>query len=338
MKVSGLTNPIVAKELRSRMRTVRSPLAITGYVLVLGGLGWAAFANMAASAQGSFGQAATYGQNLFIFLVFVQLLVLTFLTPAFTAGAISGERERQTIDLLFVTRLRPAAILWGKLVASMSFVVLLLLLSVPLFSMVFLFGGIELDQVMTAFLVTAVTALTLGALGLFCSTLTSRNLFATVSAYLAALLLVFGTVLWGALFPNEADPQSTSVTAPPTIVYLSPIPALAWVAGPGLGSGFGVRTVNSATITSTACSIGPDGVQTCTSNGGPVTRTRGLVAPVSPPPPGVIPSGPFAGWHYWQATVTLQLGLALVALLVSTILLPPVRRLPWRRAAVMGAR
>jgi hypothetical protein len=52
----------------------------------------------------------------------------------------------------------------------------------------------------------------------------------------------------------------------------------------------------------------------------------------------VIPSGPFAGWHYWQATVTLQLGLALLALLVSTILLPPVRRLPWQRAVAMEAR
>ena len=336
MRLSGLANPIVAKELRSRMRTVRSPLAITGYVLVLGGLGWAAFASMAASAQGSFGQAATYGQSLFVFLVFVQLLVLTFLTPAFTAGAISGERERQTIDLLFVTRLRPAAILWGKLVASMSFVVLLLLLSIPVFSMVFLFGGIELDQVLTAFLVTAVCALTLGALGLFCSTLTSRTLFATVSAYLAALLLIFGTVLWGILFPAEADPQSASVTAPPAITYLSPIPALAWVAGPGLGSSFGVRTVNTASGSSTVCSVSPGGVQSCTSSGS-FAPSRPLIAPATPPPPGVIPSGFFAGWRYWQATVTLQLGLALLALLVSTLLLPPVRRLPWRRPALVEA-
>jgi hypothetical protein len=169
---------------------------------------------------------------------------------------------------------------------------------------------------------------------LFCSTLTSRTLFATVSAYLAALLLVFGTVLWGLLFPSEADPQSASVTAPPTITYLSPIPALAWVAGPGLGSNFGVRTVNQAAFSSTACTVAPDGTQSCTSHGGPATRAQ--LAPVTPPPAGIIPSGPFTGWHYWQATVTLQMGLALLALLVSTVLLPPVRRLPWRKAAVMG--
>jgi hypothetical protein len=46
-----------------------------------------------------------------------------------------------------------------------------------------------------------------------------------------------------------------------------------------------------------------------------------------------IPSGLFSGWQYWQATVTMQLVIALIALLVSVILLPPIRHLPWRRRA-----
>ena len=44
-----------------------------------------------------------------------------------------------------------------------------------------------------------------------------------------------------------------------------------------------------------------------------------------------IPGGLFQGWQYWQATGVLQLAICLVALLVSAVLLPPVRRLPWRR-------
>ena len=42
-----LWNPIVAKEYRSRMRTMRSPLALTAYILAIGGLGWAVFSAMA---------------------------------------------------------------------------------------------------------------------------------------------------------------------------------------------------------------------------------------------------------------------------------------------------
>ena len=173
----ALWNPIVAKEYRSRMRTWRSPVAMTVYILLLGGLGWAIFSSMSSSARSGFngGQAANYGQALFLFLVIFQMVLLAFITPALTAGAISSERERQTIDLLFVTKLPSFSILWGKLLASMSFVLLLLLLSVPIFSLVFLFGGIELDQVVAAFIVTAVGALTLGVIGIACSTAFRRT-------------------------------------------------------------------------------------------------------------------------------------------------------------------
>src|SRR5207244_1080425 len=140
-------NPIVAKEYRTRMRTWRSPFAITLYVVLLGGLGWAVFAAMTGNTLGLGGSGTNYGMYLFMFLIVFQVALLGFITPALTAGAISSERERQTLDLLFVTPLAPFSILWGKLLASMSFVVLLLILSIPLFSLVFLLGGIELDQV-----------------------------------------------------------------------------------------------------------------------------------------------------------------------------------------------
>src|ERR1700737_3242254 len=221
----ALWNPIVAKEYRSRMRTWRSPVAMTVYILLLGGLGWAIFSSTASAARNSFNgsQAANYGQSLFLWLVLFQMVLLAFITPALTAGAVSSERERQTIDLLFVTKLPAFSILWGKLLASMSFVMLLLILSVPIFSLVFLFGGIELDQVLKAFLVTAVAALTLGIIGLACSTAFKRTLPATVSAYGAAFVLLAGSLLFGLLFPTEINPNTTKAPAPPAITYLSPI-------------------------------------------------------------------------------------------------------------------
>jgi hypothetical protein len=59
--------------------------------------------------------------------------------------------------------------------------------------------------------------------------------------------------------------------------------------------------------------------------------TMGKGGPYSQPSGNAIPSGLFQGWQYWQATVAIQVGICIVALLVSAILLPPVRRLPWRR-------
>ena len=85
-------NPIVAKEYRSRMRTWRSPVAMMVYILLLGGLGWAIFSGLASAARSSFngGQAANYGQQLFLYLVLFQMGLIAFVTPALTAGATIG--------------------------------------------------------------------------------------------------------------------------------------------------------------------------------------------------------------------------------------------------------
>jgi len=334
----ALWNPIVAKEYRSRMRTWRSPLAMTIYILLLGGVGWAIFSSTASSARNSFNgaQAANYGQVLFLWLILFQMVLLAFITPALTAGAVSSERERQTIDLLFVTKLPAFSILWGKLLASMSFVILLLLLSVPIFSLVFLFGGIELDQVLIAFLVTAVAALTLGIIGLACSTAFKRTLPATVSAYGAAFILLAGSLLFGLLFPTDINPNATKAPAPPAVTYLSPILPLVVIGMNAPVTGYGIRNgvYNMAQGGGMACSAGPNGAQSCYVTTVPIGKGA-IGQPFNPPQPigTTIPSGLFSGWQYWQATITMQLAICLLALILSALLLPPIRHLPWRRRA-----
>ena len=331
----ALWNPIVAKEYRSRMRTWRSPLAMTIYIVLLGGLGWAVFAAMANSA-GGFSlpfAGSNYGQTLFTFLILFQVALLAFITPALTAGAISGERERQTIDLLFVTRIPPFSIIWGKLLSSMSFVVLLLVLSVPIFSLVFLFGGIELDQMLTAFLVTGVTALTLGLLGIAFSTLFRRTLAATVVSYGAAFVLVVGTLVYGLLFPTDVDPSATTVPAPPAITFLSPVLPLLTIASNQPIQGYGVRYTNGGTFAASGggCTVQPGGNPVCFS-GGPIP---GKGAPAyltnASTSGGTIASGLFSGWQYWQASIVMQLAVCGFALALSAFVLPPVRRRRFRR-------
>jgi len=338
----ALWNPIVAKEYRSRMRTWRSPVAMSVYIVLLGGLGWAIFSAMSASAHSAFnqGQAASFGQGLFIYLVLFQMVLLAFITPALTAGAVSSERERQTIDLLFVTKLPSFSIIWGKLLASMSFVLLLLLLSVPIFSLVFLFGGIELDQLLAAFLVTAVTALTLGVIGLACSTAFRRTLPSTVAAYGAAFVLLAGSLLFGLLFPTDIDPNATRAPAPPAVSYLSPVLPLVTIATNTPVTWYGIRNYQGGGFGGTSCSsAGPYGPTTCVPigpNGVPIGK--GGVVRTPPQPTGTtIPSGLFSGWQYWQASVTMQLVVSLAALILSAVLLPPIRHLPWRRTKVIPA-
>jgi ABC-type transport system involved in multi-copper enzyme maturation permease subunit len=330
----ALWNPIVAKEYRTRMRTWRSPLAITIYIVLLGGIGWTVFSALSFSMSG-FGQSSpgSLGQMLFTFLILFQVGLLAFITPALTAGAISGERERQTLDLLFVTPIAPFSIIWGKLLASMSFIVLLLFISVPIFSLVFLFGGIEFDQVAYAFIVTAVTAMTLGFLGVAFSTLFRRTLASTVASYAAAFLLLVGAPVYGLLFPTNMDPKATTLPAPPAITLISPVIPLLVIATNQPVSNYGVRYSGgqgylSSSAAGSSCVAAPGGGVNCFNTGyssSALTLTANSAT--------ALPTGLFQGWQYWQASVVMQLMISLGALLFSALKLPPVRRFHLRRPA-----
>jgi ABC-type transport system involved in multi-copper enzyme maturation permease subunit len=329
----ALWNPIVAKEYRSRMRTWRSPVTMTVFIVLVGGLGWAIFSAMANAPRYVGSSPTQYGPQLFMWLVIFEVVLLAFITPALTAGAISGERERQTIDLLFVTPLRPFAIIWGKLLASMSFVLLLLMISIPIFSLVFLFGGIELDQMVYAFIEVGVSALTFGLMGIGFSTLFRRTLAATVAAYGATFLVLVGSLVYGLLFPVDIDPRANTLSAPPAVTMLSPILPLVTIATNGPVQGYGYRYPNGPYSgiggAGQVCQSVPGGGTSCYSTGVavPVAPVKGSYVQTATATSGTtIPSGLFKGWQYWQASVVMQLVICFVALALSAYVLPPIRR------------
>ena len=104
-------------------------------------------------------------------LVLVETLLVVFLAPAFTSGAISLEREKQTLDMLAATPISSLAIVVGKLLSALAYVFLLIAASIPLTAIVFVFGGVGPDDVLRAYAVLIVTALGLGSMGLFISAL-----------------------------------------------------------------------------------------------------------------------------------------------------------------------
>src|SRR5207302_2167661 len=130
------------------------------------------------------------GMGLYSLLAFVQLFLIVFITPAFTATTINGEKERQTFDLLLCSRLSSFTLITGKLVAGLANALLLIAASIPLFSLVFFFGGVGPAQVLSALLVFVVTAILVGTFGLFCSTLLKRPPVSTAIAYMFCVIWV----------------------------------------------------------------------------------------------------------------------------------------------------
>lgn len=190
--VGGRLNAVLAKELTTRMRGWRTAVVVTGYLGMLAAVSLLVLTGSQNASFTSYTNESRIGAALFAALSVTQIVQILFITPASLADAVAGERQRQTLDLLLVTRLSSASIILGKLFAGLAFNVLLILCSVPLFSLVFLFGGVNVAQVVAMYLVFLSTTFVLGALSLCISTLVRRAAASTLLSLIGTLALTVG--------------------------------------------------------------------------------------------------------------------------------------------------
>ena len=155
------------------------------------------------------------GRELFIGVLFIELMLIIFIVPALTAGAITTERERKTYDLLQTTLITKATFVVGKMQSALGYIVLLLLSAIPLQSIAFLFGGVSEAELILALLALLASAIVLGAFGMFFSSITERTLAATIRSYTVAFAITVGLPLV-ALIPIPKTPTEMSSTASPT--------------------------------------------------------------------------------------------------------------------------
>jgi len=195
-------NPVLLKELRQRFRTPKTSWLLALYLLVIGAFVLGFMYLSWRHSPGIFQPSRS--RELFIMLSVTQLVLLAFVTPGLTAGVISGERERQTLNILLATRLTPRQIVWSKLVSSSAFVVLLTVATLPLYSIVFLYGGVAPEQILAAFGFYLVTMFLFGCIGVACSSFFKRTGVSTVTAYGLAFALSAGTGFL-AVFLYEMD-------------------------------------------------------------------------------------------------------------------------------------
>lgn len=189
-----MSNPILSFSAIRRMRSVRTPVLITLYSLLMAALGYAAVYGrfMDATVMISDMRASVDGYAMMLMLQF-GLLVLV--APAVTAGSISGERERQTLDLLMVTNTGAGKLVAGKLLESFGFLALLVLCSMPMLALVIITGGATFAQVLEGVAFLLLTALAALSVGMFCSSLFKRTVTSTVASYLAVFALGAVTLL-----------------------------------------------------------------------------------------------------------------------------------------------
>ncbi|MBB5150296.1 MULTISPECIES: ABC transporter permease [Ureibacillus] len=183
-----LSNPVLMKELKLRFRAFKSFSGLMFYlaVLIIFVSGFLLIFTQF-STSGFFVPSNSF--TMFSVLSVLQMALVMFITPGLTAGAISTEREKQTLNILLTTTQSSSQIIIGKLLSSVAFLILMLIAGLPLYSIVFLFGGVSPGQFFTMFFFYLVTLIAIGSIGIMFSTITKRTIISMIATYGAMIFL-----------------------------------------------------------------------------------------------------------------------------------------------------
>ena len=161
-----------------------------------------------------------------------QYVLASLMAPSFAAGAITGEKERQTYEMLLASPLRPGAIVLGKLVASLAYLAVLIFSSLPIVMLCLPLGGVSPYEVLAAYLGLIVSVITFGAIGVACSSYFKRTAASLVVSYLLILPLAMAGILFWYLAKDlgrvslAADGDAACPASPPSSAWpCSPTPA-----------------------------------------------------------------------------------------------------------------
>lgn len=182
---------ILWKELRAYFTSWMAYALLAGWLLI----GGYSFRQMVAASL-------IYNQFSLIPIYQMLLVMLVFMTPLLTMRLISEERNVGTIEMLFTSPLTEWQVTLGKFFGALSFlgVMLLLTLHFPFFAT--RYGSIDTGPVWGSYIALLCVGAAAIAFGLFCSSLTENQVVAG--------FLTFGGLLLSWLLASLSMPESGS--------------------------------------------------------------------------------------------------------------------------------
>lgn len=230
-----LVNPVLAREMQSRMRSWRAPAILTVWLLITAGILWLVKTANDATSNDPFGNPLAntdLGRGVFDWVLFVMMAILFILIPGQAAGAIAGERERQTLVPLQVTLLSTRQLLVGKILASSAFLLLLMVAAMPVLAIAYLIGGVLISDILIGMLAVITTGILLATMATAVSALVRRVQAAVVLSYLLALALAIGPFIGYGIAGIIDSARGTDSANPPNFLLVpDPFIGVADIAG-----------------------------------------------------------------------------------------------------------
>jgi ABC-type transport system involved in multi-copper enzyme maturation permease subunit len=187
--IGNWTNPILAKELRSKTFgqgpwIIRGMYATFTVSLVLIGL------------MVKQGMSQTMDLDILkLTMIAFQLLVVILLVPALLSGAVTQEVEQQQFDLLRQTLIKPGTFLLGKMFSVWLLILLLLIASIPMWWMMAYLESYQWVGTLVSLAIVISTLVLVSAVSLFSSCVARTTAAATAIAFVIVGILTFGTLI-----------------------------------------------------------------------------------------------------------------------------------------------
>lgn len=190
-----LPGPVFFHELRAvarRKRAYALRVLIGLFLLYIVVAPWYNGNSLVYSSAGNDGfsphEMARIGTGLFAAILWLQGVMILFLTPAFLAGAIAEDRQRKVLFYLLASPLSGAEIVLGKVAARLINLVVLVLVGLPVMSLCLFLGGIDPTEVWLAYGVSFASLFFLAGLSIYLSVYSPRPRDAIVRAYVVGVL------------------------------------------------------------------------------------------------------------------------------------------------------
>ncbi len=188
-------NPVYEKELWAANRSMLFVVAVITFHAVMAIMALSVFSNMLQYME-------VHGQGnyevmlqLYIVLAMSECMIIMLVMPAMVGAGIAQEKEQRTFELMMVAGITPLQLVMGKQKAYMNTALILILSGLPALSLVFVYGGIQISDMIWTAAVLLILAWYLCAISLLCSAISRKTGYGVVIAYAAVLLLTAGTFL-----------------------------------------------------------------------------------------------------------------------------------------------
>ncbi|MDE5892040.1 MAG: ABC transporter permease [Acetatifactor sp.] len=188
-------NPIVKKDVKVQARSMRMCWGVFAYELILALVFFLAMLVIQGNSRYSTDNIYSYMVWLYPVLGVTQLIVLGLVVPVRTASSISGEKERQTFDIMMTTSMTPFSIVMGKVMTAVVQSMFFVVASMPIMALSFIIGGVSWSYLFWFLGVALLVSFFTASIGILCSSLCKKSISAVILSYVFYLGFFVGTAL-----------------------------------------------------------------------------------------------------------------------------------------------